>query len=131
MNAERRKGKDFERVCKMVHAGHGARSPTPADTLNRLFQKHLRGHQPDLAADPPSLSSDNVVVSVEVWPKEKLWKLAERENSRLPHPLYMHLPVVIVRYRARDCMIDGGSRVNTWHNAGDDGTHPAFVLTVL
>ena len=82
MDAERRKGADFNRVCEMLHAGHGGRSPTPAHTLNRLFQKHLRGHQPDLADDPPSLSSDNVVVSVEVWPKEKLWELAKRKISR-------------------------------------------------
>jgi hypothetical protein len=114
---------DFHRVCDMLHAGHGGSPdrPTPLHTLNELFQKHLKGHQPQWHAGAPWLTASNVTVSIEVRAKP---------DSRLPHPLYMHLPVVIVRYRGTDCLIDGGSRVYAWEKAGDTNTHPACVLAV-
>ena len=122
---------DFDRVCEMVHPGHNDPGHSPQQTLNRLFLKHLRGHKTDLVVGAPTLSAENVEISIEIWCKEDLWEQAIREDSRLPHPAYMHLPVVIVRYHGRDCLIDGGSRVFVWHKAKDCSTHPAVILAVL
>lgn len=123
----------FDRVCKMLDDGHGRRRPdrlTPIDTLNSLFRKHLGEHQPDLATHPPRLTADNVVVSIEIWPKPNLRELASRDESRLPHPAFMHLPVVLVRYQGRDCLIDGGSRIHVWHESGDTSGHQVCILMV-
>ena len=127
----------FYRVCEMLDGGHGdpsgrgSRRPdrqTPIGTLNSLFKKHLDGHQQDLATDPPWLTPDNVLVSIEIWPKPKLRELTTRDESRLPHPAFMHLPVILVRYKGRDCLIDGGSRIHVWHESGDTSGYRLDIL---
>ncbi len=118
----------FEHVCLLVQAGHQQGNDTPKQTLNRLFRKYLAMHKTHLAADPPWLSSANAVVTMESWPKPALRELAPRNESRLPKR--KDLPVVIIRYRTEDCLIDGGSRIHAWFKAGDAGSHPACVLTV-
>lgn len=118
----------FESVCHLVQLGHKQGNNTPEQTLNRLFRKHLTGHKKDIAADPPWLSSSNTVVAMESRPKPALRELAPRSESRIPR--HEDFPVVIVRYRDRECLIDGGSRIYAWHKAGDTGNHPAYILTV-
>jgi hypothetical protein len=119
----------FENVCLLLQAGHKKRNDTPEQTLNRLFRKHLHAHKQQIATDPPYLSSGNTIVTMESWATPALRKLAPRSNSRPPQ--YENFPVVIVRYRDHDCLIDGGSRIHAWHEAGDSGCHLACVLTVL
>ena len=118
----------FKAVCLLVQAGHQVEDDTPEQTLDRLFRKHLDGLKKHLANDPPWLSADNTIVTVEYWEKPALRELAPREESRAPKR--EDLPVVILRYRAEDCLIDGGSRIHAWHKAGDTGSHPACVVTV-
>jgi len=118
----------FDHVCQLLQAGHQQGDHTPAQTLNRLFCKHLDVHQKDIAPNAPWLSSANVVVTTESWSKPDLRKLAPRSESRAPRR--EDLPVIIVRYRGRNCLIDGGSRIHAWFQRGDRGNHPAFVLTV-
>ena len=118
----------FEAVCSLVQPGHQKGNDTPEQTLNRLFCKHLKAHKKDLAADPPWLFSGNTIVTMESRAKPALRELAPRNESRLPQR--EDLPVVIVRYRGQDCLIDGGSRIHAWHEAGDTSSHPACVVTV-
>jgi hypothetical protein len=101
---------------------------TPERTLNRLFQKHLGGHQKKIADNSPWLSSDNVVVTEEQWPTAALKALAPGTRASLPR--HTDFPVVIVRYRNRNCLIDGGKRIHYWHASGSIEDHPAYVLTV-
>jgi len=118
----------FEAVCLLVQAGHQVGNRTPEHTFNRLFRKHLDRLKKHLAADPPWLSSENTIVTMERWEKPALRELAPRDESRIPRR--EDLPVVIIRYRGEDCLIDGGSRIHAWHKAGDTGNHPACVVTV-
>jgi hypothetical protein len=120
--------KSFDDVCCLVQPGHQVGNDTPEQTLNRLFRKHLDGLKKHLAANPPWLSSENTIVTAESWGKPALRELAPRESSRVPRQ--EDLPVVIIRYRGDDCLIDGGSRIHAWHVAGDTGSHPACVVTV-
>lgn len=116
----------FEQVCELLQKGHRVGNDTPEQTLNRLFRKHLNGLQKDIADNPPWLSASNTAIVTELWPKPKLRDLARREQSR--KPAYLNLPVVIVRYRDRNCLIDGGSRIHHWFLAGEDDDHPACVI---
>ena len=118
----------FENVCCLVQPGHQWGNDTPEETFNRLFRKHLNGHKKDLATDPPWLSSDNTIVTMESWAKPALRELAPRNESRRPQR--EDLPVVIVRYRGHDCLIDGGSRIHSWFEAGDTSSHLACIVTV-
>lgn len=118
----------FEDVCRLLQAGHRQGNDTPEQTLNRLFRKHLHGHKKDIAADPPWLSDGNTIVTTESWAKLDLRELAPRNESR--PPWCEDFPVVIIRYRGRDCLIDGGSRIHAWFEAGDTGSHPACILAV-
>lgn len=119
---------DFDEVCSLLQAGHAqpGKNHTPEQTLNRLFRKHMSGQ--GITGDLPWLSSGNVGVTLETWPKPALRRLAPRERSRRPR--CTEPPVVIIRFRGRDWLIDGGSRAHGWHEAGDTGEHPAYVLTV-
>ena len=119
----------FEAACLLVQEGHRWNNHTPEQTLNRLFTKHLDKHKKDIAADPPQLTSDSVIVTIETWSKPRLRELAPRETSR--PPFSEDLPVVIIRYRDSICLIDGGSRIHKWHTAGDKGSHSANVLDVI
>ena len=118
----------FEWVCLLLQAGHKWPGYTPERTLNRLFQKHLGRHQEDIAGNSPWLSSDNVVVTVEQWSTAALKALAP--GTRASPPRHTDFPVVIVRYRDRDCLIDGGKRIDSWSVSGNTEDHPAYVLTV-
>lgn len=118
----------FHSVCELLHKGHKQGSATPEGTLNRLFIKHLSGGNSYNVVNPPWLFEENVTVTIESWNKEDLWKLAPRTESRKPR--FTNFPVVIVRYKNRDCLIDGGSRVNAWRATEDRGTHHAYILTV-
>jgi len=118
----------FETVCAMLQAGHRKdNNHSPSDTLNRLFYKNLSG-KPDIADNPPVLSPENISISLEKWPKPKLRELAPRKKSRAPARL--DLPVVIIKYRGVDCLIDGGSRCHHWHLNDETDEHDAWVLTV-
>ena len=122
--------KTFEAVCLLVQVGHQKKAEhTPEQTLNRLFRKHLDNLKKHLAADPPWLTAENTVMTVECWDKPALRELAPREDSRAPWR--EDLPVVIIRYRSEDCLIDGGSRIHAWYKVGDTGSHPACVVTVI
>ena len=118
----------YEDVCHLLQAGHRQGNNTPEQTLNRLFRKHLAAHQKDIAADPPWLSSSNTVVTTESRSKPALRELARRSDSRPAR--HEDFPVVIVRYRGRECLIDGGSRIHAWFEGGDTGDHPACIMTV-
>ncbi len=118
----------FECVCLLLQAGHKWPGYTPERTLNRLFQKLLCGHQKKIADNSPWLSSDNVVVTVEQRSTVALKALAP--GKRASSPRHTDFPVVIVRYRNRDCLIDGGKRIHFWHVSGNTEDHPAYVLTV-
>lgn len=118
----------FQDICELLHKGHNMGSATAQGTLNRLFIKNISGGNKYDAVNPPWLSEENTLVTIETWKKEDLWKLAPRTESRKPR--HTNFPVVIVRYKGRDCLIDGGSRVNAWRQAGDTGEHSAYVLTI-
>ena len=118
----------FERVCLLVQLGHRQGNDTPEQTLNRLFRKHLTGHKKDIADDPPWLSCGNATVTMESRSKPALRELAPRSESRTPR--HVDFPVVIVLYRGCECLIDGGSRIYAWSEAGEMGNHPAYILTV-
>ncbi len=118
----------FEWVCLLLQAGHKWPGYTPERTLNRLFQKHLGGHQEDIAGNSPWLSSDNVVVTVVQRSTAELKALAP--GTRASRPRHTDFPVVIARYRNRDCLIDGGKRIHFWHVSENTEDHPAYVLTV-
>ena len=117
----------FQLVCETLQAGHRKGSDTPEATLNRLFRKHLSGWKLDLAQDPSWLSEGTVEVLTEHWNTDDLWELVPKiDNPRKPRKI--DRPLVMVRYRGQDCLIDGGSRVRHWHAQGDQCTHPVWVL---
>ena len=119
----------FEAACLLVQEGHRWNNHTPEQTLNRLFTKHLDKHQKEIAGDPPQLTSDSVTVTIEYWLKPELRQLAPEDRTHPPRR--EDLPVVIVRYHDRNCLIDGGKRIHKWHTAGDKGSHPAYILEVI
>lgn len=101
------------------------------DVLNRLWFKHVNaeGRYPDdFVSAVPKLTNKNFQITKESKTTEELYVLAG--PGRREKPYKDDTPVVIVRFRGRDCLIDGGSRCRKWHNERDVNMHEAYVLTV-
>ena len=117
----------FDAVCELVQKGHRKRPHhTPLDTLNRLFQKHMKGRT-DIPTDVPRLTSMNTRVTEETRPKQEFVELGRPEGE--DHD--SHHPIVVVRFRGLDCLLDGDHQSRAWKASGDNSMHTAYVLTVL
>lgn len=117
----------FQTVCDLLYAGHGKSSEIPEGTLNGLFLQCLGGNEYNVV-NPPWLSEKNTTVTTEPWKTEELWKLVAKKEDQKPR--YDHFPVVILRYKDKNYLIDGVKRISMWHATGDTGIHSAYVLTV-
>ncbi len=115
----------FDEIEAMLRKGHGN-----GDVVNRLYEKHLRRHKPNLFADRSHLSAETVDVIHENWPTKALMKLLPGSPSGKVPRLQTSDPVFVVRDRGVDSLIDGGKRVSTWHRDGDPGPHYVAVLSV-
>ena len=118
----------FQTVCKLLYDGHGKSSEIPEGTLNGLFLQGLSGENNYGAVNPPWLSEKNTTVTIEPWKTEELWKLATRKEDQKPR--YANFPVVIVRYKNQNYLIDGVKRVSMWHATGDMAEHSVYIITV-
>ena len=119
----------YEEVCELLHRGHRKNLDTPERTLSRLFRKHMEWRGVPI---PPGmvLSIANTTVALETWSKAAIRGLPRRERKPGRNPKRSDVPVVILRFRGRDWLIDGGTRAHVWEEAGDVGDHPAYVVTV-
>jgi hypothetical protein len=100
----------FDAVCDLLQKGHRKKPHhTPLHTINRLFQKHLKG-KPKIADNPPWLTSQNTLVTLETRSKQELAKLANPVGAGQD----CEHPIVIVRYRGLDFLLDGNHRGRAW-----------------
>lgn len=101
------------------------------ETLNRLFLKHIRARRnkygEEFVNSAPWLKKNNVDVTLEHFSTEHLVALIELRDEP---PFHEDTPVVIVRYRGKDCLIDGGKRISKWSREGNTDDHPAYVVKV-
>jgi hypothetical protein len=116
----------FDAVCDLLQKGHRKKPHhTPLDTINRLFQKHLKGMSA-IAGNPPRLTSQNTLVTQETRSKQEFAKLANPVGGARD----CEHPIVIVRYRGVDCLLDGHLRARAWLTSADMSEHTAYVLIV-
>ncbi len=116
----------FDAVCDLLQKGHRKRPHhTPLDTLNRLFEKHLKA-KPEIAANAPRLTSMNTRVIEETRSKQEFAILGHPEGAGRDSSY----PIVIVRFRGVDCLLDGNHRCRAWKANGDTSLHTAYVLLV-
>lgn len=119
----------FQTVCELLYDGHGKGSEIPEGTLNELFLQRLSGGNEYNAVNPPWLSKDNTTVTIESWKTESLLRLVRKKEDQRPR--YTNFPVVVVRYRGQDYLVDGVKRVSMWHTTGKDtDEHSAYIVTV-
>ena len=114
-------------------AGHDDNGYSPVDTLNRLLRKHLCSRGEKRAA--PTLSEDDVKASLVWWTTQKLdslWRGHECVEWRNPqmNPRFIDLPVLVLRLKTIDCVIDGTTRINRRISDGGAGPHPVYLLAV-
>lgn len=125
--------KTIHDVRNSLQAGHQKGNDTPERTLNRLWQKHLKGREDRYGKEfvenaPKNLTDDNVSASLEAWSTEKLGRLIHKDREKPPHR--EDSPVVIVKFRNRCCLIDGGKRITKWRTSKDTNSHDAYVLAL-
>ena len=115
---------DFDKALSYV-SNHTKRE----ETLNRLFRKHLDSHKKHIACFAPYLTERNTHVTWEKRPKSDFVKLAQ--NLHIGAARDSASPIVIIRYKGEECLIDGNHRVRFWHSTDAKGDHTACVVTVL
>jgi hypothetical protein len=96
--------------------------------VNRLFQKHLKGRKPHLAHDPPYLSCKNISVVEETKPKLVFALLADPNFNKGAYDY--GAPIVIIRFRGEDCLVDGNHRGRLWLSQNNADPHTSIVLVV-
>jgi len=122
----------FAEAAQLVRE-HCKGADTPEQTVNRLFRKHLAGRRklgrtPDISDDPPELSAENITVLAETKSKQEFANLTLSPIG--PH-WDCGAPILVVRYREVDCILDGSHRCRHWKATGDITEHAACILTVL
>ena len=116
----------FEEACALLK-NHQKGSDTPEETLNRLFKKHLKG-RPEIAAGAPRLSDKNTQLKIEIRSKQEFVGLPLKQEGPGRDA---DCPILIVRYRGVDCLLDGSHRCRAWRQSGDKSDHAACVLVVV
>ncbi len=71
----------YDELCRTLQIGHG-KGEGPDATLNRVFVKnfHIATHSDNF----PTLTRDDMDISLESWPTARLMKLVVRPTSRAP-----------------------------------------------
>ena len=95
--------------------------------------KNRREKDPDrysneIVLDAPELNWNNTEITMEPMTTDYLYGLAGPGSRDTPHR--DDTPVVIVRFRGNDYLIDGGSRCRKWHNEDNQDMHNAYIITV-
>lgn len=102
------------------------------DTLNRLWRKKLilrRITGPDLdPATLPILQRSMLTVTRERWGLLGLLKLVDRPAHARQEPRCAVCPVIVLRWRWRDFLIDGHTRINRWQHDRNYGPHEVIVI---
>ena len=111
----------------------------PYCTLNRLWLKHHKGkhrrkddpgrYSEKMVLEAPELNEENTTITTEPWTTADLYELAGSTPRHLP-PVKTDTPVVIVRFRGNDYLIDGGRRSYKWYKENSQDEHEAYIVTV-
>src|SRR5437762_13334362 len=81
---------------------------TPIDALNRLF------HEAAPKAKSIRLNEVNCSIVSESWSTEMLAGLHRKHDRATPKD--EDCPILVVRWRCKQYLIDGGNRINKWVN---------------
>ena len=120
-------------IRNLLQAGHQNGDDTAEETLNRLWIKHIESRKRKygdqfVKSAPRFLSDDTVAISLEDWSTKRLSSLIRIDRSKPPR-VDKDIPVVIVKYCDKYCLIDGGRRITKWRRESDSNSHKAYVLT--
>jgi hypothetical protein len=94
-------------------------------TVNRLFRKHMKTF-----GDPhrlPVLSDLNTQITYETRPKNVWARYAGKNKSG---KFDRGGPIIILRFRGAERLLDGNHRCRLWAETDDPAPHTAIVMTV-
>jgi hypothetical protein len=115
------------------HRLHGTQH-TWLETLNRLWRKKLVLRRIDGAdIDPatlPLLDRSMLDAWRERWGLLGLTKLVDHPAHARSEPNCGGCPVIVLRWRHRDFLIDGHTRINRWQRDRNYGPHEVIVIGV-
>lgn len=118
----------FKAVAELLQVGHQKDNHSPTETLNRLFLKHLERY-PDLRDVAPKLTPENTTVKLDSYSAEHLNELSPKPGPA--EPRFTDVPVVVILYRGKECLIDGNNRVRYWRKSGDTQSKDVYVVSVI
>jgi hypothetical protein len=96
-----------------------------AATLNRIWRKS------PWVADAsvlPTLTKSNISLTMENWDLPRMSALLHEKQRTGNVPKALDPPLLVVRWRATDYLIDGRTRINYWMRLGQEHVHRVIVM---
>jgi len=93
--------------------------------LNRIIRKnpHLQGLEP-----LPVISKETTSFVVEEWSTLQLMGLLHPKHQTPLDPDSTEPPIIILRWRENDYLIDGRRRINYWLRTANSAAHTVIVI---
>jgi len=108
---------------------HNKNVRSTEQTLNRLFREQLEHLDPQLLDQAPHIWEHNLLPRIVHWGSEELGSLPRlHKNMRPKGP--SDLPILVVEFHARRCLVDGTNRVNLALAHGADARLEVIFLSV-
>ncbi|HEY2786344.1 MAG TPA: hypothetical protein VGJ05_15360 [Fimbriiglobus sp.] len=110
----------WNRAKELLRHHQKSDDPTPVDALNRLL------HEAAPEASSIRLSEANCRIVLESWLMKKLAGLRRRHDRATPKD--EGCPILVVCWRGKQYLIDGGNRINKWVKEKNEGSHAVLVM---
>src|SRR5688572_14555316 len=99
--------------------GHDCkRNESPRQRFNRIFREQVGDH--------PPIPFITKAIRKAYWPLSQLTKFAMPQAGAAPKR--EDVPLVVVRWRDADFLIDGRRRINRWVEQADIGPHSLLLI---
>ncbi len=108
------------------HRNERLRELTADDVLNRFVREHMKrlGRPPEKWPGP--LKLDDHPIARESWEMGRLAALTRSHGKR--EPKREHPPIIVLRLRSEELLMDGTKRINKWEHEKRSKPHEVLVI---
>jgi hypothetical protein len=97
-------------------------------TLNRIWRKHPGIDDP---AQLPVITLDNVRCVYEKWSLSEMAALLHARHVTDKNPRVLGFPIVVIRWRGTNYLVDGRRRINHFIRTNDASSHDILLLELI
>jgi len=117
----------FEAVDRTMNC-HDKQKVGTIATLNRIWRTHPGI---DDSMQLPDITLDNVRCSYEKWNLSQMAALLHAGHVTDKNPRMLGFPIVVIRWRGTDYLLDGRRRINHFIRTSDTSVHDILLLELI